>query len=212
MKNLFLFLTILTVSAKVFAHQPDVSTTMFVEKENNTWVLQVSASLTAFQYEIKTHFSETPYKTPEEFQTMVLAYIKKNLELQINGLQIASFGDGVVKLGHETKVVFEVFGIPSEIHSAIIKNNAFKDIYKSQGTLIIAKEGFRKEHFVMNDVNDHTIALKVTNETFILRPETTNIISFNSPKKLSLGIAMLVVFTGSFFWIFRVIREKKENI
>ena len=47
-------LLFMVMSAK--AHQADVSTTMLVEKEDNSWVLQISASLTAFQHEIQTHF------------------------------------------------------------------------------------------------------------------------------------------------------------
>jgi len=211
MKNLLLLLSILLCFAKGFAHQPDVSTTLLVEKENNIWMLQINASLTAFQYEIKTHFSETPYKTPEEFQKMVLAYVKDNISLQINGNEIKAFGVGMVQLGHETKVVYEVFGIPSEIDSAVLKNSVFKDIHKSQSTLIIAKSAFQKEHFVMNDANDHTITLELANGSFSIPQKKINSKSITSPKKLSLSIAMLVILAGSIFWILRVIRSGGEN-
>jgi len=149
------------------AHQSDISTTMLVEKENGTWVLQISSSLTAFQQEVRTHFAATPYETPEEFQQMVIEHIKNNLHLSFNDGQNITLSNGVVRLGHETKVVFQVFGIPSDIKSAWVKNTVFKDIHRSQSALILLKEGFSKEQFVLNDANNHTMELQVNGNEFI---------------------------------------------
>lgn len=149
------------------AHQVDVSTTMLVQRENYTWVLQVSASLTAFQHEIRTHFSETPYKTPEEFQQMVLEHMKNNIHFRVNDEKKVTLGNGVVQLGHETKVVFEVFGIPGNIDSIQFSNTAFNDIHRNQSALIFSKEGFDKEHFVLNNTNNHTVVLTVNGNEFV---------------------------------------------
>lgn len=148
-------------------HQADISTTMLVEKENGTWVLQISSSLTAFQHEIRTHFAETPYETPEEFQQMVIEHIKNNLHLSFNDSQNITLSNGVVRLGHETKVVFQVFGIPSNIESAWVQNTIFKDIHRSQSAVVLLKEGFNKEQFVLNDTNNHTLELQVNGNEFV---------------------------------------------
>ena len=150
-----------------YAHNPDASTTLLVEKKNNTWVLQISSSLTAFQQEVRTHFAETPYKTPEEFQQMVLEHIKNNLDISFNDGSKITLGQGIVKLGHETKVVFEVFGIPSDLQSIRVRNAAFKDIGRSQSALFIFKDGFSKEQFILNNDNDHTLNLKVNGNKFV---------------------------------------------
>lgn len=151
-----------------YAHNPDVSTTMLVEKENNIWVLQISSSLTAFQQEVRTHFSETPYKTPEEFQQMVLEHIKNNLEISYNNGSKITFGQGIVKLGHETKVVFEVFGIPSNLQSLQVTNTTFKDIGRSQSALFIFKDGFSKDQFILNNENEHSLELKASGNKFVM--------------------------------------------
>tara|TARA_R110002094_G_scaffold206468_1_gene177067 strand:- start:373 stop:1038 length:666 start_codon:yes stop_codon:yes gene_type:complete len=164
-KYLLLIALFITISVK--AHQPDMSTTMLVEKENNTWILQISASLTAFQQEVRTHFSETPYKTPEEFQQMVLEHIKNNLEIIFNNNEVISLNNGFVKLGHETQVIFEVSGVPSNINSVIVKNRAFEDIHKNRSALIFLKEGFKKERFVLNAENNHTLSLQVDVNKFV---------------------------------------------
>ncbi|WP_055444801.1 DUF6702 family protein [Lacinutrix himadriensis] len=178
MKKIIILALFLFTSVVMKAHQPNVSTTMLVEKENNTWILQISASLSAFQQEIKTHYAETPYKTPEEFQKMVIEYLKNNLEINFNQNQEITLGKGYVKLGHETKVVFEVFGVPSEINAVFVKNSAFKDIHKNQSALVLLKEGFNKEHFVLNDKNNHALNLLVDKNKFLVK--TKNQASFFS--------------------------------
>lgn len=193
-------LLFIVMSAK--AHQADVSTTMLVEKEDNSWVLQISASLTAFQHEVQTHFSETPYQSPEEFQVMVLEHVKNNLRIRFNEMDI-TFGKGIVQLGHETKVVFEIFGIPRDIQTVQIKNTAFQDIHKNQSALVLLKKHFNKEHFVLNGANNHTLKLYVEGETFkILETTQSNNTIFNLGCILG-GIFMVVSTTILFSKMFK---------
>lgn len=185
-------LTICTVLFTLFghAHNPDASTTMLVEKVDGTWILQISSSLTAFQQEVRTHFTETPYNSPEEFQQMVLSHIKNNLEINFNDGSEITLGNGVVKLGHETKVVFEVFGIDSDLQSIHIKNTAFNDISKSQSALFLFKDGFQKDQFVLNNDNGHTLELIASGNKFIEANEQNA--SFNSTFAIIIVISLLV--------------------
>lgn len=203
MKNFSLFIFVLLFSYGLKAHQADVSTTMLVEKENGTWILQISSSLTAFQQEIRTHFAKTPYKTPEEFQQMVLTHIQNKFHITVNDGQQITFSNGVVKLGHETKVIFEVFGIPKDLKSVVVQNNTFKDIHRNQSALLLLKEGFNKKHFVLNSENNHTIALQVSGTNFIQ-------ISENERSLTSFELAIIVLgFLGIAFLAFK---SKKEEL
>lgn len=166
MKKFIFLLAVFLVSIGLKAHQADVSTTLLVEKEDGSWVLQISSSLTAYQHEIRTHFAATPYKTPEEFQEMVLKHIKNNFKVTFNGDKAIILSNGVVQLGHETKVVFPVLGIPSEIKSVVVKNTIFEDINRNQSALLLFKQGFAKEHFTLNAANEHTLALEVSGNAF----------------------------------------------
>lgn len=161
MKGYLSIVFTIVFSMSSFAHSPSASTTMLIEKDNHTWVLQISASLTAFQKEIQTHFSETPYNSPEEFQQMVLEHIKNNLEVSFNDGTKITLGQGKVKLGHETRVAFEVFGIPNEIQTVGIKNTSFSDIYKSQSAFIILKNGIEKKFFELNKDNAYGLKLQL---------------------------------------------------
>ncbi|WP_339714281.1 hypothetical protein [uncultured Kriegella sp.] len=205
-KILFIGLLLITITAK--AHNADASTTMLVEKENGTWVLQISAALTAFQYEIREHFTETPYKTPEEFRQMVLEHLKNNLKISFNNTDI-SFGKGTVKLGHETKVVFEVFGIPSEIEKVIIKNTAFDDIHNSQSALLLFKKGFSKEKFVLNSDNDKTLVLEVDGNKFV--EVTQNRAGFSENGQLIVAFLLTLLAVGMVIRLKPVPNENTQN-
>lgn len=193
MKKFMLWLAALWFTMVSFAHNPDVSTTMLVDNGNNGWVLQISASLTAFQQEIRTNFAETPYKTPEEFQQMVLEHIKSNLHISFNEGKAISLENGAVKLGHETRVVFQVSGIPSDIHSVLVKNSTFKDIYRNKSTLFLLKEGYKKEHFVLNNDNDHTLSLAVNGKEFVEVGKNEAGLVASSTGMVLLGVAAILV-------------------
>ena len=206
MKKYILVLVAGLFSMASFAHNPEISTTMLVEKENNVWVLQLSASLTAFQQEIKTHYAETPYKTPEEFQQMVLEHVKKNLHITFNEGEAVTFSKGIVKLGHETKVVFEVFGTPLDIKSASITNTVFEDIHRSQGALVIFKEGFEKKQFILNDSNDFTIALQADNNQF------TQVSEQKASVLSSIVLFSLIGIIGLGFLVIAIVKRKKARL
>jgi len=208
-----LFICFLFMVLTVKAHQADVSTTMLVEKQNNSWVLQISASLTAFQQEIRTHFADTPYQTPEEFRQMVLEHIKNNLHISFNGVGNISLSNGVALLGHETKVVFEVFGIPSEINSVLVKNSAFKDIHKNQSALLLFKEGFSKDQFILNEANNHTLALEVSGNEFVEAGRNEASLFSSSTAFVLLGMSAIVLLGVSVLgigYLFKKFKSRKE--
>lgn len=167
MKTYITIVFFLCIPFLVYAHQPEISSTVIAQKENNVWILQVSASLTAFQQEINAHFSETPYQTPEQFQEMVLSHLNNNLFLQFNGDTQISLDNGVVHLGHETKVIFEVVGIPEDIQSINIKNTSFSDIYRSKSLMVILKEGVEKNKFILDEANDYTKSLSLEKDSLV---------------------------------------------
>ena len=190
-----------TISVK--AHQTETSTTMLVENENKTWVVQISAALTAFQQEIKMHYSETPYKTPEEFKEMVLEYVKRNLEIKLNDNERITLSEGMVKLGHETKVVFEVFGVPQDLKSVFIKNETFKDIHRNQSVLVILKEGFDKKQFILKEANNHQLKLETDGIKFKEVEEQQISIS-------SLNIILILAVLLAIGFLFHSIAERKK--
>jgi hypothetical protein len=66
-----------------------------------------------------------------------------------------------VILGHETKVVCEVFGFPKNINELLIKNTLFMDIPNNQSTVIVLQKGLPNEQFTLNNNNKQQIHLKL---------------------------------------------------
>lgn len=201
MKKIIILILILLTTSTVKAHQSDISTTLLVEKENNTWVLQITAPLSAFQQEVRRHFSETPYKTPEEFQQMVLEHVKNNFQLNFDKKGLISLENGMVQLGHETNVIFQIKDIPSDFNSVLLKNTIFKDIYKNKNLLLFIKKGFKKESFVFNNDNRHTLELKSKGDQFLsIKKNEASTVSYQMVIILSImfALAMFLYFRSSF--------------
>jgi len=165
-KRVLAILLVCLCSLSLKAHQPDLSSTVLVEKENNEWIIQIRAALTAFEYEIKTNYGASAYSSPEEFQELVLDHLKNNMAIMFDNNEVA-LHNGMVMLGHETSAVFQVDEIPDIFHSISVMNSSFSDISRNKGALIILKEGYSKDQFVLNNDNDHTIELQLSDSKFI---------------------------------------------
>ena len=122
-----------------FAHQPDLSTMMLYQDEHGRSFLQIYGALTAFEGEIDYIYSEKSYKTPEQFKQLVLKHFKKNVFFIVNSNDTLRLERPQVILGHEIKVVCEVFGFPKNINEVLIKNTLFMDIPNNKSTVIVLK-------------------------------------------------------------------------
>lgn len=166
MTRFLITLSVLCFSWEVQAHQPDLSSIILAEQGDNKWVLQVRSALTAFEYEIEEHFGASSYASPEEFQELVANYVRDNISILFNDTNAAVLQNGMVKLGHETTVVFQLAGTPEAVHSLAVKNSSFSDIPRNQSALIVFKEGFSKDQFILNENNGHSIKLKAGSSKF----------------------------------------------
>ncbi len=184
------------------AHQPDISSTMLIEHAPNEWVLQVRVALTALEYEVKVQFGDSAYATPEEFEALVIEHLKNNLSVQFNGEEPSVLQSKQVRLGHETSIIFKVSEVPAAIESISVTNSSFGEIQRSQSALIVFKNGFAKNQFLLNADNHYTANLLADDSKFTLlnKAKPTNISIL--PSNLTL-VAAIVVLIGValFLWV-----------
>ena len=159
MKRNIIGILLLFTSISIFAHQSDLSTVMISKDEKGKCFLQIYSSLTAFEGEIDYKYSKNAYKTPEEFRALAIEHFKKNVLFICNEKNTLKFGKPIVLLGHETKLVVEIFGFPENIKSMYFKNTMFMDIPNNQSSLIILKKGLPKQRFILNNENKQQIDL-----------------------------------------------------
>lgn len=163
MKKIIIGILFLFNSVSIFAHQSDLSTVMIYQDEKGKCFLQIYSSLIAFEGEVDYIYGKNAFKTPEEFRALVIDHFKKNVLFICNEKDTIKFGKPQVLLGHETKLVVEVFGFPKKITSMYFKNTMFMDIPRNQSSLIVLKKGLPNELFVLNNENKQQIHLVLEN-------------------------------------------------
>lgn len=191
----YIVLTVSMIFSNILlGHQPDISSTMLVEKSENEWVLQVRAALTAYEYVIKYGYPDSTYTTPEGFQDLVSSYVKENIHIEGDGA-MASLTNPIVKLGHETNVIFQVKGIPSSVEVLKMTNTSFKDINRNQSAFILVKGNYEKQQIILNNSNDHSAVVKLDEKrkkiVLVSEAEIQNESIF---KYVALGIVALLSF------------------
>lgn len=154
-----------TMSAN--AHQPDISSIVLIEQDSGQWRVQVNASLTAFQYEVKNAYGNDSYASPEDFNGLLLDHLREQINLRVNNEKM-ELKNGFVKLGHATTVVFELRGVPAVIKKLWIGNEGFKNIHHSQSVFSIKREGLDKVQFILNEGNNFQTQLSFQNNQVVL--------------------------------------------
>ena len=191
MKSLLLFLLLLASTA-TFAHQADLSTTLLVERADGKWELHLVASLTAFQYEVQTHYGKDAYATPEAFQDLVVEHLQRTVAVRFGGGEAVVLTPIQVALGHETKVAFALANVPGDFTKIEVTNTAFADIYHNQSALVILKPGTEKQQFELTAENGHTAALTLRDgRMYELSPLQASLAPNSPAVVLSLSVLVL---------------------
>ncbi len=136
----------------VSAHQPDISSLTLIEQQPGHWMLRLSASVSAFQYEVKNAYGDDSYASSEEFNQLLLQHLRAQVALRINDHGV-TLGNGFVRLGHATTVVFELSEVPGAVEEVWIRNDGFKNIRNSRSFFSVFRDGLEREPFVLSEEN-----------------------------------------------------------
>ncbi|MFK8057254.1 MAG: DUF6702 family protein [Saprospiraceae bacterium] len=198
MKSLFFLSVLLLIGYGSSAHTPDLSTAFLAEQENGAWVVQLNSALTAFTHEIHYNFSDSAYTSPEEFQQLLVAYCRDNIVIVANGSDTLSYSNIAVRVGHATDVVFQIEHMPEVLSELTVTNTIFKDIGRSQSTLVILKKGLKKTQVSLNKENGFMTSFEISSNG--IRPNVLKQ-GFNvSYWTWAFVGALVLVVLGSFFW------------
>lgn len=184
--NLIVLLFLFSVT-RTSAHPADVSSIALIKGESGKWTVQLISSMTAFQYEVRNAFGEDSYASPEEFNKLLLDHLRKHISLRINSKDL-SLGNGLVKLGHATAVIFELNGVPDQINQVSVKNESFKTMHNSRSIFTISKEGLTQEKIILNKENNYQVNVSLENNRVLIAEEA----SFNNDR-LMIIIALTIV-------------------
>lgn len=130
--------------------------------------------MTAFEQEVITYYGDSSYSNPEEFQQLVVDYFRNKISVVFNEIDTAVLQSGMVKLGHETQVIFQLAETPENFQALQVHNSGFSDISRNQGFVVVLKDGFTKERFDLNKDNHHTVRLRPGDGKFELLDSNSN--------------------------------------
>ncbi|MDX2069517.1 MAG: hypothetical protein SFV55_13905 [Haliscomenobacter sp.] len=173
-------LILIFIASVLHAHSPDLSNLMIYEQNGKCFLLMKS-SLTAFEGEVDFHFKKNAYKTPEEFEQLVIKHFKRNCFVVINRDTI-KLSNTQVKLGHETTLFAELKNPPQKIESCYIRNTFFKDMPSNQCELVLTTKDLPQKQFIFNKENKQEVNLRVENNQWVVEKAATSI--FQQPNPL----------------------------
>ena len=186
-----------------YAHQPDLSSLMIYE-QNGKHLLIIKSSLTAFEGEIDYCFEKNAYKTPEDFQALVIKHFQKNCFLIINNDTIKCLNPRVI-LGHETTVFAELLNFPNNINNIYVKNTLFKDIPNNACELILSIKGLPQKQYILNKDNKQEVKLSLENNVWTID-------DLSNPFYKTSNLIFLGVFSLLVLMIASIVILKKKNI
>jgi len=196
-KKYFFVLVLFVSTTTLFAHQPDLSATLLIQQEDNSWVVQVRAALTAFEYEVENTYGKDAYATPEEFRNLVIQYFQEHLQVGFNESHPIPLENGTVDLGHESSVSFVLQRAPADITSLTVLNRGFHDINSSQSVLSIYKKDYKRTQFLLNEDNQYTVKLNLVASRFLLSKHSEenrgNFLSNIWPGLLFLSLGLVII-------------------
>lgn len=199
MKIWWSILLTLFVVTNAIAHQPDISSTMLIQKPDKSWVLQIRAALTAFEYSIREEYGEESFVSPNEFKALVKELVKANTQLNTTDQLKVALDTGYVKLGHESNAIFKVTGLPSDFETITVRNTIFEHISRNQSAFIVLKEGMSKTQFILDNGNDHTASLKVVGDEFELVQKEVKTLQSNVYLYMMSAVGLFLV--GAWFFL-----------
>lgn len=201
MKSVVLILLLLSTKI-VQAHQPDLSNLMIYE-QNGKYLLVIKSSITAFEAEIDYLFGKNAYKSPEEFQLLVIKHFQKNCKLVMNNENINLINPKVL-LGHETTLFAELSLVPKNISSIYVKNTLFKEMPVSLCEMILTLNALPQKQYLLNNVNNYEVKLQLENNSW-------TIVEDASPNAtLTLLAVVAFILSASIVAVFVIKKRKLE--
>ena len=143
------------------AHEPDLSNLMIYEQNGKCFIV-IKSSLTAFEGEVDYLFGKNAYKSPEEFQQLVIKHFQNNCLVIINDERI-TFKNLKVILGHETTLFAELSNTPSKVNSIYVRNTLFKDMPSNMCEIILMFKGLDQKQYILSKGNEHEVKLTIEN-------------------------------------------------
>lgn len=168
MKKISIILLICLHSVGIFAHNAQISTIALVQSKDSKWHLILSASLSAFQYEIKNSNLSINLDSlnAEKFQRIILEHLREKIKIEANGHH-ATLKNARVILGHQTDINFEVTDMPENLQSIDFQQLGFSTLRDHYCVLKIITKNGNENSFMLQKDNNYSVSLVAENNVLV---------------------------------------------
>jgi hypothetical protein len=168
MKQIAIIALLLLYSLALRAHTPQISSIALVQSKENKWNLVISASLSAFQYELMNSNPNQKLDSiaADQFQALIVAHLKKNIKIEASH-RFATLRNGKVILGHQTDINFEVSGMPDQLESLDLQQLGFGTLRDHYCVLKVITKNNSSNNFILQKGNNFSISLGLKDKAFV---------------------------------------------
>lgn len=169
MPRIALLVLFLTASLGVRAHNPQLSTMALVQGHDKTWTLNISASLTAFQYELKNSYPDQGIDRldADAFQKKIIEHLRRKIHIQAGTGRTIRLAHGMIRLGHQTDVRFNVTGMPDQLQALQLRHLGFSTLKNQYCVLTIQTPASPTKTCILQDENAFLVSLQTDRHTLV---------------------------------------------
>jgi len=192
----------------VQAHEAELSSCMIYEQNGKT-ILLIRCSITAFEGEIDLRHHKDAYKTPDEFNQLLVNDFTKHCFVIINGDTIKLINP-FINLGHETTLFAELANVPKKINQLYIRNTLFKDFRNGKCEFILTLKDLPHLQYILSNENQLEVNLKLENDKWVVKPIDTDFYKSSIFKFWGLFLTCTIVI-GLFIFLLKKKASTKAN-
>lgn len=203
MKKTSFFLLLIIVSLNTMAHNPQVSN-ISITKDAATkkYSLLINVPLLICEDELRNSYPSIQIDSlsKNQFQELLLNHFKKNIQFIANNNDTLLLSKGMLSIGHETQLIFELSGLPQAVHSLHLKYAALSSQYDHFAVLQIYLADKTTGKFVFNNDNKYELSLINKNNKLLLDENQS---ASSLPVYLIPGIAGVILTIAGFIFFNR---------
>ncbi|SIS84612.1 hypothetical protein SAMN05421766_104341 [Zobellia uliginosa] len=177
MKKIIFGLLTCLCSLFASAHSSQIATMTLAQDQENNWTLHISSSFNGFRSQLIQNYPDLQMDalSADEFQKLVITYVKDNILLKANSDFTGELKEGAIKMGHQTDLKFRVVGLPSALTTLQVKLKGFKQNSKHNTVFKIIDQADSSENFVIKKDNQFTVQVEKINGHFQTKGEESNL-------------------------------------
>ena len=209
MKKSAFTITIVLLSLKLMAHNPQVSNISIIQDSaTKKCSLLITVPLLTCENELHTSYPSIQIDSlsKNQFQQLLLNHFKKNIQFVANNNYTLVLNNGLISIGHETQLIFTLSGLPQPLQTLHLNYAALRSQYDHFAVLQISLADNTTGNFIFNNENNYTFSLINKNNKWVLADNQSAM--FKPAYLIAILAGAMLAIAGFIFFI----RRKKTAV